>query len=212
LLALTGVALLGFYRAHPPDLESGQTLANVADQLYPEFIMSQMPPGLAGLVLAAILSAAMSSLSSGVNATCGVVDRDFLSRRPQGRLSGQAAVRRMWWLSWAIAGVAISLSMLNTLIEGNLIERCFKIVNLLTAPLFVLFFLALFVPWANSIGAWLGLVSSVITAMLIAYAKELGLTTDEIFIWMMPSSLVVGVGVGTIGSALTMRFTPRNAT
>ena len=53
--------------------------------------------------------------------------------------------------------MAIGLSILNTLIEGNLVERCFKIVNLLTAPLFVLFFLALFVPWANAVGAWLGL-------------------------------------------------------
>ena len=43
--------------------------------------MSQMPPGLPGLVVAAILSAALSSLSSGINSTCAVLDRDFLSRR-----------------------------------------------------------------------------------------------------------------------------------
>ena len=52
--------------------------------------------------------------------------------------------------------MAIALSILNALIEGNLVERCFKLVNLLTAPLFVLFFLALFVPWANAVGCLAG--------------------------------------------------------
>jgi SSS family solute:Na+ symporter len=145
LLALTGVAILGFYRAHPPVLADGQTLRSVGDQLFPKFIMTQMPTGLSGLVLAAILSAAMSSLSSGVNSVCAVLDRDFLSRRSGDASPETATVTRLKWLTWLVALVAIALSMLNLLIEGNLLERCFKVINLLTAPLFVLFFLALFV-------------------------------------------------------------------
>ena len=85
LLALTGVAILGFYRAHPPEFADWQTLRSVGDQLFPKFIMTEMPAGLSGLVLAAILSAAMSSLSSGVNSACAVLDRDFLSRRSETR-------------------------------------------------------------------------------------------------------------------------------
>ncbi|MCP6769201.1 hypothetical protein NL529_30580, partial [Klebsiella pneumoniae] len=73
-LALTGMAVLGFYRAHPPELAHGQTLSSAGDQLFPTFIMTQMPMGLSGLVLAAILSAAFSSLSSGVNSACAVLD------------------------------------------------------------------------------------------------------------------------------------------
>ena len=45
---------------------------------------------------------------------------------------------RLKWLTWLVALVAVALSMLNLLIEGNLLERCFKVINLLTAPLFVL--------------------------------------------------------------------------
>jgi hypothetical protein len=101
-----------------------------------------------------------------------------------------------------VAVVAIALSLLNTLIEGNLVERCFKLVNLLTAPLFVLFFLALFVPWANAAGAWLGLLGAVVTAVVIAYAHDLGLSVGLNFVWMMPCSLLVGVTAGTLGSAL----------
>ena len=69
------------------------------DQLFPKFIMTQMPAGLAGLVLSAILSAAMSSLSSGVNSACAVLEKDFLSRRLDSQPSAAAAVARLTWLT-----------------------------------------------------------------------------------------------------------------
>jgi SSS family solute:Na+ symporter len=206
LLAITGVAILGFYRAHPSQLADGQTFSLSGDQLFPKFIMSQMPMGLSGLVLAAILSAALSSLSSGVNSACAVLDRDFLSRRSGDLSSGSETVVRLKRLTWLVAWVAIALSLLNVAIEGNLIERCFKLVNLLTAPLFVLFFLALFVPWANAAGAWLGLLASIATAVAIAYSQDLGLNLGVSFVWMMPCSLLVGITVGTVGSFLADIF------
>ena len=101
-----------------------------------------------------------------------------------------------------MASVAIGLSILNTVIEGNLVERCFKLVNLLTAPLFVLFFLALFVPWANAAGAWIGLLASIATAVAIAYSQDLGLNLGVSFVWMMPCSLLVGIVLATFCSAL----------
>jgi SSS family solute:Na+ symporter len=208
LLALTGVAILGYYRAFPPTLSDGQTMSSVGDQLFPRFIMTQMPMGLSGLVVAAILSAALSSLSSGVNSTCAVLERDFLSRRSIEPLSGASAVARLKRLTWIVAWVAISLSILNTVVQGNLVERCFKLVNLLTAPLFVLFFLALFVPWANAVGAWLGLVTSILTAVAIAFSNDLGLNLGISFVWMMPCSLLVGVTVGTLSSALAPTTPP----
>lgn len=200
LLALSGAALLGFYASHSQELPPGLTVQTASDQLFPRFIMTQMPAGLAGLVLAAILAAAMSSLSSGVNSTCAVLERDFLARRSSAAGSGHLSVARMKRLSWGVGVVAIALSLLSTFIQGNLIERCFKVVNLLTAPIFVLFFLALFVPWSNAFGAWVGLAASVTTAVAIAYAPDLGLNIGISFIWMMPSALLAGVAAGCLFS------------
>lgn len=200
LLALTGVAVLGFYRMHSAALPEGQTLQSAGDKLFPRFIMTEMSGGMAGLVLAAILSAAMSSLSSGVNSASGVVERDFLSRRSRRAESSGTTVTRLRWLSWLVTGVAVGLSLLNLWIKGNLVERCFKMVNLLTAPLFVLFFLALFVKWANPPGAWIALVSSIATAVSIAYATDLGLPISISFVWMLPCSLLTGIVVGAVAS------------
>ena len=206
LLGLTGIAVLGFYQAHLPEFTDGQAVHAAGDQLFPRFIMTEMPAGLSGLVLAAILSAAMSSLSAGVNSVCAVLDRDFLSRRSAGVPPEASTVARLKGLTWLVALVAVALSMLNLLIEGNLLERCFKVINLLTAPLFVLFFLALFVRWANGIGAWLGLFFSTATAISIAYAPDLGLPIGISFVWMMPCSLLVGIVVGTTSSAVARWF------
>lgn len=202
LLTLTGIALLGFYQSHADALPEGKTVLEAGDKLFPRFIMTQMPAGLAGLVLAAILSAAMSSLSSGINSTCAVLERDFLMGRQGISTADGASVRRMKRLSWVVGTIAVLLSLVSTAIRGNLIERCFKVVNLLTAPIFVLFFLALFVPWANAIGAWIGLAASIGTAVAIAYSEDLGLNLGISFIWMMPSSLLVGIVFGSLFSLI----------
>ncbi len=103
LLGLTGIAVLGFYRVHSPELAAGQTLHSMGDRLFPMFIMAQMPAGLSGLVLAAILSAASSSLSSGVNSACAVLEKDFLSSRTGSSSSDAETVSRLKWLTWLVS-------------------------------------------------------------------------------------------------------------
>lgn len=210
LLAITGIAILGYYRTHPGELLSQQTVEKSGDQLFPLFIMTRMPAGLSGLVLAAILSAAFSSLSAGLNSASAVLESDFISRRARTPERNGDDVSRLKWLTWIVAIVTMSLSVLNTMIEGNIVERCYKVVNLLTAPLFVLFFLALFVKWANPVGAWLGLLSSTAVAILIAYSSDLKLPIEISFVWMVPCSLVTGVVVGTVSSAMFLPWTRRH--
>jgi SSS family solute:Na+ symporter len=204
LLGITGVALLGFYSAHAARVPPGQTFAGSGDRFFPQFIMQEMPGGLAGLLVAALLSAALSSLSSGLNSAAAVLDRDFpqLGRTLQPGDSATNAIRRLQLLTALVAVAAVLLSMLNLLFVGNLLERCFKIINLLTAPLFVLFFLALFVRFANATGAWWGLAAAISAAVFIAYGRELGVPErlQLSFTWMMPASLALGITTGTLVS------------
>jgi SSS family solute:Na+ symporter len=197
LLALAGVAILGYYSANPLPASAGLSFAKAGDQYFPKFIMTEMAGGPAGLVLAAILSAAMSSLSSGVNSSCAVLERDFLSPAGGEHAPSTTSITRLKFLTWVVALAAVALSILNAFIEGNIIERCFKLVNLLTAPLFVLFFLALFIRRATPLAAWLALTTSVATAIAIAYSEDLGLGIGLSFVWMTPCSLAVGIVVGT---------------
>ena len=75
-LAVTGIALLGYFQANPQLLPMGMTLKENADKIFPHFIAFHLPPVVSGLVLAGLFAAAMSSIDSGVNSiTCRGDDR-----------------------------------------------------------------------------------------------------------------------------------------
>ena len=195
LLGLAGVAVFGYFLHHPEMLTPGKALLTDADQLFPRFIVVGLPAGLTGLVVAALLSAAMSSLSSGLNSSSAVIVTDLLGRlfdvhRSQGREV------RLARLSAAFVGIiAVGLSTVIGYLPGNLLELCFKLVNLLTAPLFILFFLALFVPWATPLGAILGVATAIVVAVEVAYVQDL-------LLWMAPASLLAGMLAGILGSLI----------
>ena len=90
-------------------------------------------------------------------------------------------------------------------IKGNLLEVIYKTVNLLTAPLFVPFFLAIFVRRATTAGAFGGTIFSVLIATFISFSNELfGLNIT--FLWMMPGAFVGGVLMSVIISLLPIRW------
>lgn len=204
LLVLAGLAVLGYYTRFPEELPAGVSFTKQADKLMPQFVVTALPAGLTGLVIAAILSAAMSSLSSGMNSTSAVITTDFIGRFRRTALSETQRVRLARWLSLVVAVVAILLSTVVSRIEGNLLELCTKVVNLLTAPLFVLFFLALFVPWSSPLGAVAATVASVGVAVDIAFTKRLFELT---MLWIAPCSLLAGIGVGTLVSLIPIGHT-----
>ena len=57
---------------------------------------------------------------------------------------------------------------------------------------FLLFFMAMFVPWATPFGAWVAAACATAVAVAVAYYQVLGLT----FIWMLPASFVAGAAAG----------------
>lgn len=74
LFFLLGTGLFAFYKSNPADFSI--TNPNV-DSVFPQFIVSEMPIGFAGLLIAAIFAAAMSTLSSNINSASAVLVNDF---------------------------------------------------------------------------------------------------------------------------------------
>ena len=205
LLSILGFALLAYFQAYPDRLAEGQTIAESADQLLPRFIVIGLPKGVSGLVVAALLAAAMSSLSSGINSSCSVITVDFVDRFRAANSPETDHVRLAKSVSWLVGVVVIALSFGAGMVSGNLLEVTYKVVNLLVAPLFVLFFMAMFVPWANSFGALLAGAASSAVAVGIAFHGLLGLQ----FLWIMPGSFVAGIVVGMLASLVPIGQTAR---
>ena len=135
------------------------------------------------------MAAAMSSLSSGLNSSSSVISEDVLDRHFPNVMKNMNSLKKVRIISIAV-GIVVSISsMFVGYIEGNLLDVVIKVVNLVVAPLFVLFFMALFVPSATDRGTFLGGIFSLLVAILIAFFGLFNLSVLTI----MPVSLVAGI-------------------
>jgi len=211
-LAAVGLALMAYFLARPEMLPADRTVYEHGDQLLPIFIVRGLPAGISGLVIAALLAAAMSSLSSGLNSVCSVVTSDFIDRFHKRRETESSHLRLAKYVSLAIGVIVVLLSALFGQVEGNLLELCYKIANLLTVPLFMMFFMAMFIPWATAPGTYAGTAASLLVAVGFAYQQELGLAfMNELglsFVWMAPASFVAGAVTGMLVSLFPARRRP----
>jgi SSS family solute:Na+ symporter len=203
-MMMLGLALLAYFRAHPFMIPDGYTIESNPDQLFPQFIVFGLPVGISGLVVAGLLAAAMSSLSSGINSSSSVITIDFMDRFRRRAWREAEHIRMARYVSVMVGALVVGLSFYVSLVEGNLLEVAYKVANLLVAPLFVLFFLAMFIPWATSLGTVIAAGCSVAVAVGIAYFEMFGLS----FLWIMPCALVTGVVVGMLASCLPVGRKP----
>ena len=198
-LGIAGFALLGYFQANPDaipaefmvgkagePLTADAALKAKADQLFPRFIAFGLPPVVSGLVLSGLFAAAMSSIDSGVNSITAVVSSDFIGRigkKTAEEKSGQQDVRMARILTVFIGIAVVILGALFSQLENhdNITALTNKTVNLLTVPIFCLFFFALFVPFASSAGAWIGAFFGILTAAAVAFSGPLVLQLHSIW-------------------------------
>jgi SSS family solute:Na+ symporter len=203
-LGFVGFALLGYFDAHQDLLPAEGSLKDQADQLFPHFIAFHLPPVVTGLVVSGLFAAAMSSVDSGVNSITAVVMTDYLDRFGKKPETEAKHLRFARWLAVTIGAIVICLSTVIGKVEGNFFEVTNKVVNLLTVPISLLFFFALFVPFANAKGVWVATICSVTVAILVAFSGDIWGMDPETgfapvsFQLIAPAALVVGVVVGLI--------------
>lgn len=213
-LGMTGFALLGYFQSDPSLLSAGMELKENADKIFPHFIAYHLPPVVSGLVMAGLFAAAMSSIDSGVNSITAVVMTDFLGRFGKKPETERKQVIFARFLALTIGIIVVLTSTLMEYVPGNITAVTTKTVNLLTVPIFILFFFALFVPFANTPGVWIGVSCSILVAVLIAFSgpifgmNEQGLDPVS-FQWIAPAALVVGVSIGCLASKLFSKSNPK---
>jgi SSS family transporter len=200
LLGTVGLMVMAYFFRNPQWLPAGQDIHSASDILFPTFIRIGLPVGVTGLIAAALLAAAISSLSSGLNSVSSVIVEDVLKRLPayKGR---EFSLRTNKWISAALGLLVLGSSFLVGYVQGNMLDISMKVVNLVTAPLFVLFFLALFCPRANDPGAVIGGLAALAAAIGVSFFGLLGFVQT----WNLFAALTVGIPVGIAASYLCSR-------
>ena len=196
--------LYAYFKMHPHFLGAGLSIINDADLAFPRFIVIGLPVGFSGLVLAGLLAASMSSLSSGINSSAMSIINDFIIRFRQHPISETGQVKLAKIISIGIGVMIVLLSFFIGNIKGNLLELTYKTINLFVAPLFVPFFMAMFVPWAKPTATFIGTLTSGIAAILISYSQEM-FSVNISFLWIIPGSFIVGVIIALVLSLLPFK-------
>ncbi|MCG8309173.1 MAG: sodium/solute symporter [Cytophagales bacterium] len=188
-----GTALYVFFKANPGDLPP---LLTNNDAIFPWYIVSQLPIGVAGLMIAAIFSAAMSSLSSSMNSGATAFCKDFYQRFNPGRNDAQLLVAAKWMtLVIGIAGTLFGLWMASSDVK-SLWDEFQKVLGLFTGGLGGVFLLGMLFNRANGKGAVIGITGSGIVQWAVVRYTDLNLLLFTM------TGLVACVAIGYMASFL----------
>ena len=188
LFLTVGVMLYAFYRA--PSASFGKP-----DRIYPQFIVSHMPHGISGLLIAAILAAAMSNLSAALNSLSSSSVFDFYLRHsPSTDERRRLQISRIATVVWAL--VLFGLAVLSLHKVGRVVEVGLQIASVAYGALLGVFLLGVLTRRANQSGTMLG--------MLCGFSVELyiWLWTRVPWTWYVMIGTVVTFGVGYAASAV----------
>lgn len=186
IFSIMGIALFVFYKTNPELL--GPLQKN--DQILPWFVANQMPAGLAGLVIAGVFAAAMSSLDSSMHSICTAVSNDFIKRfRDNWSDRDQLKFARKLVGFLGILGTLFAL-VLSSMDTGHIFDLLVSILGLIGSPLAGLFLLGLFIKRASHIHAWMGVSCSLIAILYSKYFTDL----NGLLFGLVGIGVCVGIG------------------
>jgi SSS family solute:Na+ symporter len=169
--------------------------------IFPTFILTYLPMGLVGLLIAAIFAAAMSSIAAELNALATATVIDFYRRhlRPQATDHQTLVVSRWATAGWGVFTCVVAVYAANL---GSLIEVVNEFGSYFYGSLLGVFILALGFKHANGNGAFFGLLGGLATVALVAQWN--GPDRAHLsFLWYNVIGAVAVALIGAIVSALT---------
>jgi SSS family transporter len=201
LFLLIGVGLYVFYGMHPVVFAS-------ADRIFPTFIVREMPVGVAGLLVAGILAAAMSNLSAALNSLSSTTVVDFYMHwRPKADDRERMMISRSSTVIWALVLFAVAVYSVFAGGKGHVVEVGLSIASVAYGALLGVFLLGTLTRYATQGGAIVGMICGFALNLLLWLDPNpitLGpITIPHIaFTWYVLIGSIVTFAVGTIASLL----------
>ena len=169
---------------------------NDVNYVFPTFVLQNMPLGVVGLIVAAILAAAMSSVAAELNslATTSTMDLYRQHINPDSTEKELLRFGRIATLLWGLFACVVATFVTNL---GSLIEVVNTFGSFFYGSLLGVFVLAFVVPSAKSAGAFYGLLFGMVSVWIASYF------TDIAFLWFNVVGCLVTVAAGYLISAFS---------
>ena len=198
LFLCLGTALWLYFKQRPELLELGMQ----NDQTFPLFIVGRLPEGAAGLLIAGILAASMSSLDSSIHSISTALSHDFFKRF--GRLRTESAELGFARTVVVAAGTVATVTalVLASFDVRSLFFFFQSLLGLLSSSVVAIFLLGVFTRRAHQTGALLGAAASTAALAWATFWTDMNL-----YVYPM-----IGIGTGVFVGYLMSRLIPGPAT
>jgi SSS family transporter len=158
--------------------DAGLPAPQSADSIYPMFIWNSLPPGVAGLVIAAILAAGMSNLSAALNALASTTVMDFYKpfvtrREPATSNAHFLSVARWATVAW---GAVLFLVGLVARHVGSVLEAGLTIASILYGSLLGVFLLGLLTKRVRETAAMIAMIAGLALMIYVRAATQIAFT------------------------------------
>jgi SSS family solute:Na+ symporter len=160
LFFLIGTFLFKYYQAHAELLPANLQSPEMADRVFPYFIVTQLPPGLTGLVIASIFAAGMSTVSTSLNSGAAIVLTDFYQRFNGKPVSEKKSMAVLYISSAAIAVLGITVALAMTTVRSAL-DAWWALSSIFSGGMLGLFLLGYISKRASSLHAIAGTVAGI---------------------------------------------------
>lgn len=160
LSCVVGVVMYAYYHDCDPVV---QKVVPNRDHLVPHFVVAvaQGWPGLSGVFIAGVFSAALSTVSSLLNTLAGTLYKDFIEKRLRTKPDDKRASHILKLITLVLGlGIFVCVFVVEKL--GSILETGMTLTGVASGASFGIFLLGLFVPWAEEVGAWAGALSSLV--------------------------------------------------
>jgi Na+/proline symporter len=194
LFLFIGTLLWTFYTRHA--VGELQAIAvngkPAADRVFPQFIVTHLPSGVIGLTVAAVCAAAMSTLSSSLNASAATTMADFYIPLTGGARGERKYLRmsRYFTAFWGVAQVGCGLAAVK--ISKSLIDEALAVASFSNGLILGVFFLGVF---GKRIGEKAALFGFCIGAGLLTYIKVFTGVSWQWYV-LLGSLTTFGAGAG----------------
>ena len=195
LFLMIGIGLFAYYR--------GQTFQR-PDEIFPRFIVEVMPPGLTGLVIAAILAAAMSTVSGSLNSLSAATTHDIYLPITGRRADDPGVLRigKVFTLMWAV--VLIGGALLYRAQGTPVVVVALSVASFTYGGLLGGFFLGML--WRRAIqrDAILGMAVGIAAMTLVVFARPLSAAYPALANSLGPLGRIAWPWYVLIGTSITM--------
>ena len=208
LFLFIGTLLWSFFQGADP---ASMGMAS-DDELFPRFIVTELPPVVSGLLIAGILAAAMSTLSSSLNSLSTSTVSDLYQRIVKHEPSDESILRqgKLWTVVWAVVFVLFASMFTST--ENPVVEVGLSIASYTYGALLGAFLLGLMVPRARQVDAIIAFAATLVVVVYVVFGLTFpdgeGGETAMAFPWYTPIGVIVTLAVGGLLSLRHPRTAP----